>query len=181
MNWNFAKHRISVVYVCSYNSTPQYAFMAWCSVKKHRDNFTFYLLQCLRIFINIELTLKSGCLRVDKKLTLYKALTTSILTYARSAWEFVVDSYHSKLQRLQNKVLRTTGNLPRRTLTWDLHMAFWIPYIHDFVIKLCRQQVTVTLNQENVNIRNTSQSEGRHRKYKRLKLGGGQAYDRSIV
>jgi hypothetical protein len=23
---------------------PQYAFMAWCSVKKkHRDNFTFYL------------------------------------------------------------------------------------------------------------------------------------------
>jgi len=26
----------------SYNSTPQYAFMVWCSVKeKHRDNFTF--------------------------------------------------------------------------------------------------------------------------------------------
>jgi hypothetical protein len=24
----------------SYISTPQYAFMAWCSVKKHRDNFT---------------------------------------------------------------------------------------------------------------------------------------------
>jgi len=22
-------------------STPQYAFMAWCSVKKHRDNFTY--------------------------------------------------------------------------------------------------------------------------------------------
>jgi hypothetical protein len=26
----------------SYNSAPQYAFMAWCLVK-HRDNFTFYL------------------------------------------------------------------------------------------------------------------------------------------
>jgi hypothetical protein len=26
---------------CSYTSTPQYAFMAWCSVKKkHRDYFT---------------------------------------------------------------------------------------------------------------------------------------------
>jgi len=27
----------------SYTSTPQYAFMAWCSIKKkkHRDNFTF--------------------------------------------------------------------------------------------------------------------------------------------
>jgi len=21
---------------------PQYAFNAWCSIKKHRDNFTFY-------------------------------------------------------------------------------------------------------------------------------------------
>jgi hypothetical protein len=25
----------------SYTSTPQYAFMAWCSVKKHRDNYTY--------------------------------------------------------------------------------------------------------------------------------------------
>jgi hypothetical protein len=25
----------------SYTSTPQYAFIAWCSVKKHRDNFTY--------------------------------------------------------------------------------------------------------------------------------------------
>jgi len=25
----------------SYTSTPQYGFMAWCLVKKHRDNFTF--------------------------------------------------------------------------------------------------------------------------------------------
>jgi hypothetical protein len=33
----------------SYNSTPQYAFMEWCSVKKkrHSDNFTFtfYILR----------------------------------------------------------------------------------------------------------------------------------------
>jgi hypothetical protein len=25
----------------NYTSTHQYAFMAWCSVKKHRDSFTF--------------------------------------------------------------------------------------------------------------------------------------------
>jgi hypothetical protein len=30
--------------VWSYTSTPQYAFVVWCSVKKkHRDNFTFTL------------------------------------------------------------------------------------------------------------------------------------------
>jgi hypothetical protein len=34
-------------------------------------------------------------------------------------------------------------------------------------------------NHENTNIRNTGQGEHRHRKYKELKFGGGQTYDRS--
>jgi hypothetical protein len=33
----------------------------------------------------------------------------------------------------------------------------------------------------NENFRNIGQGEANHRKYKRLKLGGGQAYDRSSV
>jgi hypothetical protein len=43
------------------------------------------------------------------------------------------------------------------------------------------QQAEVIQNHENVNVRNIGQVEARHRKYeyKRLKLGGGQAYDRS--
>jgi hypothetical protein len=86
-----------------------------------------------------------------------------------------------KLQSLQNKVTRTNGNLPRRTPTRDLHMAFKIPYLYDYGTKLCRQQATVTLNHENVKIRNIGQGMTQHRKYKRLKLCGGQAYDRSIV
>jgi hypothetical protein len=45
--------------------------------------------------------------------------------------------------------------------------------------KLCRQQAEVIQNHENANVRNIGQGEPRHRKYKRLKLGGGQAYDRS--
>jgi hypothetical protein len=108
--------------------------------------------------------LKTECLRISTKLTLYKALIGSVLTYACPTWEFAADSHLLKLQRLQNKVLRTTGNLPRRTPTHDLHMVFKIPYLYDFVTKLCRQQVTVILNHENVNIRNTDQGEPRHRK-----------------
>jgi hypothetical protein len=34
-------------------------------------------------------------------------------------------------------------------------------------------------NNNNVYIHSTGQGEARHRKYKRLKLGGGQAYDSS--
>jgi hypothetical protein len=50
------------------------------------------------------------------------------MTYACPEREFAADSYVLKLRRLQNKVLHTIGNLPRRTLTRDLHMAFKIPY-----------------------------------------------------
>jgi hypothetical protein len=43
---------------------------------------------------------------------------------------------------------------------------------------LCRQQAEVIENHDNENVRNIGQGEARHRKHKRLKLGGGQAYDR---
>jgi hypothetical protein len=83
-----------------------------------------------------------------------------------------------KLQRLQNKLLRTTGKFPRRTSAHDLHMAFKLPYLHDYITKLCRQQAEVIQNSENKNVRNIGQGEARHRKCNGLKLGGGQAYDR---
>jgi hypothetical protein len=44
--------------------------------------------------------------------------------------------------------------------------------------KLCRQQAEVIQNYENEHVRYIGLREARHRKYKRLKLGGGQAYDR---
>jgi len=52
--------------------------------------------------------------------------------------EFTADSYVLKLQRLRNKVLCTIVNLPMHTPTRDLHMAFKIPYLYDFVTKLYR-------------------------------------------
>jgi hypothetical protein len=52
-------------------------------------------------------------------------------------------------------------------------------YIYIYITKLCRQKAEVILNYENGNVPNIGQGEARHRKYQRLKLGGGQAYDRS--
>jgi hypothetical protein len=120
----------------------------------------------VRIFINIYPLLESERLNVGTKLTLYKALIGSILIYAYPVWEFAADSYLLKLQLLQNIVLRTICNFPRRTPTRDLHMAFKSPYLYDFVTKLCSEQATVILNHENVDIRNISQGEARYRKYK---------------
>jgi hypothetical protein len=91
------------------------------------------------------------------------------------------DTHLMKLQRLQNRILRAIGYLERRTPVRDLHLVFKIPYVYDYVTKLCRRQAEVILTYENPNVRAIGQGEAKHRKHKRLKLGGGQAYDRSSV
>jgi hypothetical protein len=99
------------------------------------------------------------------------------MTHACPAWELAADTYLLKFQRLQNKVLRTIGNFARCTPVRDLHRAFNLPYMYDYITKFCRRQAAVIQNQENEHIRDIGQGEARRRKYKRLKLGGGQAYN----
>jgi hypothetical protein len=137
-----------------------------------------------RTFIRIYSIFRSERLSANIKLTLHKALIRSVMTYACPAWELAADTYVLKLQLLQNKVLRTTGNFPRCTPVRDLHTAFnRLPhiyiYISDYVTRLCRQQAEVMQNYENGHVRSMRQGEARHRKYKRLKPGDGQAYNRS--
>jgi hypothetical protein len=48
----------------------------------------------------------------------------------------------------------------------------------DSVTKLCKEKTTVTLNRKNINILIIIQGEARHKKYKKLKLDGGQALSR---
>jgi hypothetical protein len=103
------------------------------------------------------------------------------MTYACPAWEFAAESHLLKLQRLQNKVLRTIVNFPRRTSVRDMHVAFQIPYVYDYITKSCRQQTEVIQNHQNENVRNIGRCEAPHRKYKILKLGGGRVYDCSSV
>jgi hypothetical protein len=79
----------------------------------------------------------------------------------------------------QNIVFRAIGNLGRCTPVLELHVDFKIPYVYDYIIQLCRAQAEVILHHVNPNVRSIGQREVRHRKYKRLKLGGGQAYSRS--
>jgi hypothetical protein len=66
-----------------------------------------------------------------------------------------------------------------RTLVRYFHTAFNPPYVHDYIIKLCKQQADVIQNNENKYVPSVGQGGARHIYYKRLKLGGGQAYGRS--
>jgi hypothetical protein len=134
-----------------------------------------------RTFIRAHFLFKSEYLSDNIKLTLYKALIRSITIYASPAWEFAANTHLLKLQGLQKKVLSTIGNFRRCTLVRELRKAFNVPYIYNYITKLCTQQAEVIQNHENANVRNIVQGEAQHRKHKRLKLGGGQAYDRSSV
>jgi hypothetical protein len=62
-----------------------------------------------------------------------------------------------------------------------MHVAFQIPYVYDYITKLCRRQAEIIHNHENENVRNIGQGKTSHRKHKRLKLGGGHLYDCSSV
>jgi hypothetical protein len=81
------------------------------------------------------------------------------MIYTSLAWEFAANTHLPKLQRLQNKVLRTIGNFPRRIPVRELHKAFNIPYIYDYITKLCRQQAQVIQNHKNANVRHIGQGE----------------------
>jgi hypothetical protein len=48
-----------------------------------------------------------------------------------------------------------------------------------YITKFCSQQAAVIQNYENEHVHGIGQSEERHRKYKRIKLGGGKNYNHS--
>jgi hypothetical protein len=104
----------------------------------------------LRTFTRIYSLLKSERLSAKSKLTLFKALMRSKMTYAYPSWENAAGSHLLKSQCLQNRVLRTTGNLPRSTPTRALHRTFQIPYVYDYVTKICRKQAEVIQTHDNV-------------------------------
>jgi hypothetical protein len=135
--------------------------------------------KAFRTFIRIYSLLKRERLRTKIKLTLHKTLTRTVITSSCPASELATDTYFLKLQRLQNKVLRTTGNSPMCTPVRDLHTAFNLPYVYDYITKLCGKHTEVIRNHENEYVRGVGQGEARHRKYKRPKFGGGKAYDHS--
>jgi hypothetical protein len=58
-------------------------------------------------------------------------------------------------------------------LSLSLADTLCCPWFEYSISYLGRQQTEVIQNHENENVRYIGQGEARHRKYKRLKLGGG--------
>jgi hypothetical protein len=107
--------------------------------------------KAFRTFIRLYSLFKNERLKANIKLNPLKALIKCVMTFVCPAWEFAAEIHLLKLQRLQNRVLRTTGNFSRRTSVRDLHVVFQIPYVYDYLTKLCRQQADVIQNHDNEN------------------------------
>jgi hypothetical protein len=80
--------------------------------------------KAFRTFITVYTLFKNDRLSDNIKLTLYKALMRSVTTYACPATEFAANTHLLRLQRLQNKLVRTIGNFPRCKPVRDLHITF---------------------------------------------------------
>jgi hypothetical protein len=136
--------------------------------------------KAFRTFVRIYSLFKIERLSANMEWTLHKALIRSVMTYACPVWEFEAESHLLELQRLENRVLRAIGNFPRCTSVRDMHEAFQIPYVYDYIIKTCRQQAEVIQNHGNEKYSTLNKAKP-DRKYKRLKLGGDHMYDCSSV
>jgi hypothetical protein len=130
----------------------------------------------LRTIITAYYLFKSERLSAGIKLTLLKTLIRLVMTYTWPAWEFAADNQLLKFQSRQNKVLRITGKFPRCTPVREFYMACHVSCIYHYIIKLCRQHAEVIQKKSNVR---DIRKEARHKNYKKLNLGGDEAYSLS--
>jgi hypothetical protein len=125
---------------------------------------------------------KSERLSANMELVLHKVPIISVMTYACPAWNLLQISIYLNCSALvRDKVLRTIGKFSRCIPVYELHMAFRLPYIYDYIMKWCRQQAEVVQNYGNANVGDIGKRKAWNRKYKRPKLGDGQVYGRSSV
>jgi hypothetical protein len=85
--------------------------------------------KAFRTFIRIYSVFRSECLSANIKLTHYKALIRSIMTYACFAWE--LEAYTSLLKLVH----RTIANFPRCTPVRYLYTALNLPYVYRYTTK----------------------------------------------
>jgi hypothetical protein len=102
------------------------------------------------------------------------------MTHACPSWEYPADAHLLKLQRLQNRVLRAMGSFHRGTQVREMPHGSQNSLRVRLRNKYTKQSEVIQ-NHLNRYVRVTGQGEAIRMisKHKRLKLGGGQAYDRS--
>jgi hypothetical protein len=133
--------------------------------------------KAFRTFIRVYSLFKHERLSANIKLTLYKALIRSVIRLSRLG---ISDRHlslkiaaHAKQGSAHNWTFSKAHTGPRFAHSFQHSVYIWL------YKKLRKRQAKVIQNHENKHVHSIGQGEARHRKYKRLILGGGQTYDRS--
>jgi hypothetical protein len=132
-----------------------------------------------RTIIIIYSLFKSEHSNTNIKLTLHKPLIGVSNDLCLSHLGISGRHLPLKIEALANYGSPQVGHFARCTPVRDLHTAFNLPYVYDYIMKVCRQLAEVIQSHENEHVRSRGRDETRHRKHKSLKFGGGEAYDRS--
>jgi hypothetical protein len=127
-------------------------------------------VKTFRTFIRIYSLFKSERVSINIKPNPHKALIRSEMMYTCAAWHLAAGTYLLKLQRLQNNVLRAAGNFQRCIPIRDLHTAFNVPHVYDYITKFCIQQAEDIQNHKNEHVRQYRTRRSQTENVRRLSL-----------
>ena len=103
--------------------------------------------------------LKSPTLNIETKKQIYMAIIRSGLTYAGGVWRFAAKTHRSKLQILQNKVLRTISGFDRTTKITQIHEDLEIQMIDDYLSEISKKLWTRTETSDIEIVRNIGKDQ----------------------
>jgi hypothetical protein len=131
-----------------------------------------------RTFIRIHSLFRSEHLSANIILTFHRALIQSVMTFLLRL------GFSGRHLPLKTAALAKQAS-PHQWKFSKVHIGPRLAqgFQHSVYIRLYNRIVQATnrshKNHENEHVRGTGQGEARYRQYKRLKLGGGHAYDNS--
>lgn len=99
--------------------------------KQHITNATIKATKCFRAMYSL-LAPKSH-LSIANKHLIYTAIIRPISMYGSPIWSSAAACHLRNLSTLQNKIVKTIYNLPRRTPTVELKQITGIPTVHEYI------------------------------------------------
>ena len=112
--------------------------------KSHIENT---VIKCEKVFRSLySLLNRKSKLNIGNKILLYTTIIRPIITYASPVWNSCAKTHKMKLQRTQNKFLKTILNVPPWFRTRTLHSICQVPSIEKFTAKIVQKFNTRFIN-----------------------------------
>lgn len=143
--------------------------LTWLQNTKYMTNKANIGLNKIYRLINMKSKLKTNL-----KVLLYKTIIRPTMTYAAPTWAQAAKTHHNKLQKIQNKTLRTIYRGQYKHKTDKLHQEAKLEKLKDFTNRLTRNFADKTKTIDNPHIQTLGQ-------YNPIKLGRKKSQFKKLV